>query len=167
MMTEHFAQDWTDFFVTASGAAAALAGLVIVAMSVNINQILKYSHLPARAGATIGTLVLILISCMAGLINQSMTAFGLEILVFGICGWLLQLWSVRRALVIGMEYGRPWHEAGLEIAMGQVQTLPFVIAGFLLLRGNSHGLGWMAAGVLAIFIFSILNAWVLLVEILR
>lgn len=166
-MTGNFAQDWTDFFIAASGAAAALAGLVIVAMSVNINQILKYSHLPARAGATISTLILILVSSMAGLINQSMAAFGLEILAFGICAWLLQLWSVHRSLVIGMKYRRPWHETGMEIAMGQVQTLPFVIAGVLLLRGNPQGLGWMAAGVLAIFIFSVLNAWVLLVEILR
>jgi hypothetical protein len=35
-------------------APAALAGLVIVAVSVNINSILKYSHLPARAAAAIG-----------------------------------------------------------------------------------------------------------------
>jgi hypothetical protein len=32
---------WTDFFVAAAGASAALAGLVIVAISVNINSILE------------------------------------------------------------------------------------------------------------------------------
>jgi hypothetical protein len=36
-------------FVAETGAAAALTGLVIVAISINIGTILKYPHLPARA----------------------------------------------------------------------------------------------------------------------
>jgi hypothetical protein len=151
----------------ASGAAAALAGLVIVAMSVNIKQILDYSHLPSRAAATIGTLILILVSCIAGLVPQTMTAFALEIFAFGAAGWLLQLWSTRRSLLASAEYQRPWQESMGEIVSGQLQTLPFVVAGILLMVQNSHGLHWMAGGVIAIFIFSVFNAWVLLVEILR
>ena len=50
---------------------------------------------------------------------------------------------------------------------GQVQILPFFVAGILLMMHNPHGLYWMAGGVIAIFIFSVFNAWVLLVEILR
>ena len=44
---------WTTFFVAASGASAALAGLVFVALSVNISHIIKAPHLPPRAAATI------------------------------------------------------------------------------------------------------------------
>ena len=37
----------------------------------------------------------------------------------------------------------------------------------LLLTGAEEGVYWIAAGVLAVFIGSVANAWVLLVEILR
>jgi presenilin-like A22 family membrane protease len=53
---------WTNFFLSAAGASAALAGLVLVAISVNISRLLQFSHLPARAGATIGRLILVFVS---------------------------------------------------------------------------------------------------------
>jgi modulator of FtsH protease len=166
-MTPYIAEDWKDFFIAAAGASAALAGLVIVAMSVNINQILKFRHLPARAAAAIGTLILILISSMAGLIHQSTSAFGVELLLFGIGAWVMELRSNHKALAAKVEFQRPHWESLMESIVGQIQTLPFIVAGVLLLTGNGHGMYWMAGGVLAIFVFSTMNAWVLLVEILR
>jgi hypothetical protein len=166
-MNPYFLETWTDFFIAAAGAAAALAGLVIVAISVNIQQILKFAHLPARAAATISTLVLILVSCMAGLIRQVPSAFAWEILAFGIGAWIMQLRSNRQAFAAGREFQRPPWESALETVLGQIQTLPFIVAGILLLQGNRQGIYWMAAGVIAIFIFSVMNVWVLLVEILR
>lgn len=166
-MTIYVAEEWKDFFVAAAGASAALAGLIIVAMSVNINQILKFRHLPPRAAAAIGTLILILVSSMAGLMHQSATALGAELLLFGACAWVMQLKSHRQAFAVGKEFQRPAWESLLEAGVGQVQTVPFVVAGALLLTGNGSGVYWLAGGVIAIFIFSTMNAWVLLVEILR
>jgi hypothetical protein len=51
--------------------------------------------------------------------------------------------------------------------VAMVQTVPFVVGGILLLAGSYVGLYWLAAGVLLVFIGSVANAWVLLVEILR
>ena len=42
-------EGWTDFNVAMVGATAALAGLLIVAMSVNIAEIMKSPTLLARA----------------------------------------------------------------------------------------------------------------------
>ncbi len=39
---------WHDFFVAQVGAAAALTGLLFVALSLNITRILQYAWLPAR-----------------------------------------------------------------------------------------------------------------------
>jgi len=114
----------------AAGASAALAGLVIVAISVNIQQILWYSHLPVRAGATIATLILILTSSMAGLIPQPLPDLGMETLVLGIVVWLMQLVSARKALIIGTEYHRPWHECVLEILAGQIKRYRLSSEGF-------------------------------------
>jgi hypothetical protein len=80
---------WTNFFIAAS-ASAALAGLVIVAISVNIARILEFPHLPARSAATVGRLILILVSSMAALIPQSNHPLGAELAVFP--HWLLGTW---------------------------------------------------------------------------
>jgi hypothetical protein len=73
------AEAWKDFFITAAGTSAALVGLVIVAISVNVERILKEPHLPSRGGATVAALVLILVSSMAELIPQSSAAIAIEI----------------------------------------------------------------------------------------
>jgi modulator of FtsH protease len=162
-MTPH----WTNFVITAAEAAAALTGLVIVAISVNITKILSYGHLPARAGATVATLILILVVGLSALIPQGMGALGFETTFFGVCCWLLQLWAARQTLTFWREYHRPWYEAARGVTLGQVQTLPFIIGGIMLSISNASGLYWIAGGAIAVFIFSTFNAWVLLVEILR
>lgn len=158
---------WTNFFIAAAGSAAALAGLVIVAISVNITRILEFSHLPARAAATIARLILILVTSMAALIPQSLHALGAEVLVFAFSCWFLEIRSNRRGMHAHKQLGRPRFESILEVVSGQVQLLPFVIGAALLLTHRLSGPYWIAAGVIAIFIFSTLNVWVLLVEILR
>ena len=59
------------------GAAAALSGLLVVAVSINIERILKYPTLPARAGQT---LILFVVPLVLGLVvlipNQSRTLLG-------------------------------------------------------------------------------------------
>ncbi len=158
---------WTDFMITAAGASAALAGLVIVAISVNITKIISYPHLPPRAAATIGALILILVASMTALIPQSVEWFGAEVLLFGIICWILQLWAAQWMLIVRKENNRSWYEPIRGILLGQLQTLPFIIAGIVFLVSSAAGFYWIAGGTIAIFIFSIYNAWVLLVEILR
>jgi hypothetical protein len=45
-MTPYQPERWHDLFVATAGAAAALAGLIFVAVSINLEQILKYPALP-------------------------------------------------------------------------------------------------------------------------
>lgn len=158
---------WNNFFVAAAGASAALAGLAIVAISVNLTRILEFPHLPMRSAATIARLILILVSAMAALIPQPLTALGAEIFVFALATWGLELGSNRRAVRAHAQIGRPRFESLLESVLGEVQILPFLIAAILLMAHRGSGYYCIAAGVLAIFIFSTLNVWVLLVEILR
>ncbi|MGA8660143.1 MAG: hypothetical protein WB586_28825 [Chthoniobacterales bacterium] len=158
---------WTDFFVTAAGASAALVGLVIVALSVNLRRIISRQQLPSLGAATIGALVLILVSSMAALIHQPIATLAIEILVFAIFVWLLQFWSARQMIVAYIESRRPLFESVITIAIGQIQVIPFILGGISLSKGHHAGAYWIAAGVIASFICSILNVWILLVEILR
>ncbi len=153
--------------MTAAGASAALAHLVIVAVSVNISRILSFPHLPARAGAAISTLILVLVASMAALIPQSAEACGIEVLCLGLVCWLLQLPAARQMLLFSKNQQRPWYEATRGITFGQVQTIPFIVAGALLVAASANGWYWLAAGTILVFVLSMFNAWVLLVEILR
>jgi drug/metabolite transporter (DMT)-like permease len=47
------AQGWSDFGVAVAGAGAALAGLLFVALPINMNRILAGYRLTARAGSTL------------------------------------------------------------------------------------------------------------------
>ena len=45
--------EWSDFFVAEVGASAALAGFVIVAISINVARIIAFPWLPGRAAETL------------------------------------------------------------------------------------------------------------------
>lgn len=47
-MTAYQPAAWHDLFVTAGGSAAALTGLIFVAVSINLREIIARAHLPVR-----------------------------------------------------------------------------------------------------------------------
>lgn len=158
--------DWTNFYIAGAGAAAALVGLFIVAISVNIDPIVKDRALPARAAATIATLLLALLTCMSGLMaDQGPRWFGSIVLVFGVGAWLARIHSTR--VMWAERQVRPLFSVIGEGVSGQTQTLPFIIGGALVIAERDAGLNWMGFGVLTVFALSMITVWVLLIEIRR
>ena len=157
---------WNSFFMAEVGAAAALAGLLFVAISINIGEILQDSYLPMRAGQTIGILIASLVEASLVLIpEQSVRALGAEVLMTG------ALMCVLSALVLWRSHGwleslpREWQASRVLLWVGGTILPP--VAGVVLVAGASWGLYVLAAAILVAFLVAALNAWVFLVEILR
>ena len=67
-MPAYSAAEWESLFVAEAGASAALAGLLFVALSINLERILKGSGLPGRAGEAIVLLLTVLVVSTFGLV---------------------------------------------------------------------------------------------------
>lgn len=155
---------WEYFFVAEVGAAAALTGLLFVAVSINLARILAAEHLPDRAGETLVVFGGALAVATFGLVpGQSHVVLGCEVGATGIVVWgstVRTQWRAYRYVE-----ARQW--LARRVVGTQLATIPFIVGGALLVGGSASALYWVVAGVLASFASGIQNAWVLLVEILR
>jgi modulator of FtsH protease len=160
------ASEWEGLFIAEAGASAALAGLLFVAISINLARILQGAGLPGRAGEAIVLLVAVLVTSSLGLVpGQSRTVLGVELLAAGLVVWTL-LSTIHVLAVRGGVGPSPGARAG-RIVLAQAAILPLLAAGVSLLLGAGGGLYWLVPGVLLCLVVAVLNAWVLLIEILR
>jgi modulator of FtsH protease len=160
------AGDWSTFFAAQVGAGAALTGLVFVALSINLKQILAFPGLPSRAGEAIILLMQpVIVGALALIPGQSLVALGIEILVVGaLTSYQItkMIWNARALLV-----EQPVWQMLTRIAFAELATLPTLVAGGMLVAGVSQGLYVETGALFMCVLDGVLDAWVLLVEILR
>ncbi len=158
--------EWSNFFTAELGALAALTGFVVVAISINLSRILANPSLPSRAAeALVGPVGAIAATGLMLLPEQPAALVGAEVLVIGLVMVAapltiqLRTWSDRKdATPI---------ERLLRFANSAGYSLAFIVGGALLVAGARAGLFWVGAGEVACLVAVMVNAWVLMVEILR
>ena len=163
--------DWHDFLLATAGAAAVLAGLVFVGVSINLDMIVANPRygLTGRALEALVLLVAVLIVTTLLLVPaQGTVVAGVEVLVVGIADWAaivaIQMLQLRNWP--SLEANLRWHLLPRAI-LGQAATLPLVAAGIAVLSWGVSGLYLLVAGVILSFLAGVADAWVLLVEIHR
>jgi modulator of FtsH protease len=156
---------WTNFLVAEASASAALAGLIFVAVSINIKKIIKYNGVAGRAAEALSLLIGVLLISTFGLApNQSDKLLGAEILAIGVLLWLMTVILQAGHILVRR---RVWWWLASRALLCQCATVPFCIAGILLIRSNPDGMYWLIPGCVFTFLASTISAWVLLIEILR
>jgi modulator of FtsH protease len=160
-------EGWGEFYVGEVGAAAALAGLLFVAISINIERILAIPTLPGRAAQTLAIITSALVIGSFGLFPaQSPAAFGWEAIVVYLvlaCSGIVQVASLRHF----RKTDGPMVWLVVPTSVLLLVTLPGVVGAILLLNGDTAGAYWIGVDNILSLLGTLLGGWVMLVEILR
>lgn len=158
-------EQWTDFNVAMLGATAALAGLVIVAASVNIGEIVQARSLTARLAAGISALVLAIVGAGLGLVPGISAAwYGGLVLLAALAAGALQVIATRD---IYRDRSPKARGKLVKSVLGFLPVAAYAGAGILALADSPAALYLAAAGCVLAIIAAIVISWVALVEVLR
>ncbi|HUB94500.1 MAG TPA: hypothetical protein VL993_01195 [Stellaceae bacterium] len=159
--------DWSSFFAGELGAAAALAGLLFVSVSMNQARILALGRMADRGLEALIILLLVLVVSSVTLVPaQPMRLLGGEIVVAGMAT-LLVIIPLQAGYVRHLD---PVHRRRTTrtVWFNRIAVLVMTLAGLVLLaRGDEAGLYLLPPAILLSFGAAGSNAWVLLVEINR
>jgi hypothetical protein len=160
------AEAWTEIAAAIVAASAALAGLIFVALSINLDRIIQLGGVADLALEGVVVLTSVLFGGIVVLVpGQPSSVLAVDLVILG----------VAPVTVIGWLFRRTWLESEpayriKRLQMATVNGLPgalFAVGGITLWAGTGGGLYWLvpawAIGMLA----GIVNAWVLLVEVKR
>jgi len=155
---------WQNFAMAEVGAAATLAGLLVVACSININRVIELPAVVSRMAASLGLFTGVLMVGTALLVpGQDHRLAGAELVAIG---GLMATVAVRNH---GVGVARPEYRRGaFAVALLAVIASAFVVAaGALYAAAAGSALYWLFPGVVLSFAVGLFNSWVALVEILR
>ena len=156
-------EQWNNFFVMVGSGAAALAGLIFVAMSINHQIIIQNTTHKNRAiNMLTGFTAIFMASSFALIGNQNLGVLGFEWLFL----WLIATVIFIRGYVIALRSGMSF--IGLKtprLAGGTICYLAEVIGAIFLICGYSPGLYVAAVAIIVLFAFLISGAWLLMIGI--
>jgi len=151
---------WRDFFVMVGGGAAALTGLVFVAMTLHLEDIVHHPVHRHRSRTILTGLTAVFLRC--GLIlmgTQPRQAIAIEIIAVLLVVEIVLYRSTLDAL------NAPDRSVVFRAA-GSFATLVIEQLGaVILLSGPSWGLYVVAIGMISSFVFMVTGAWLLLVGV--
>jgi hypothetical protein len=159
-------EGWHDFYLTVGAAAATLAGLLFVGISLHVKIIATFPDARRLARVTLsGFFTIIVIALLALVPDQSTETLGLELIVVAGAALLAiapaavdAIWSDRRRAL-------PRRVVVNRFGLGTLTALGLALVGVMLAGGEPRGMGWLVAAVIILLTICVRNTWDLLVTI--
>jgi len=154
---------WHDFFITVGGGAAALTGLVVVAMSLHLRAIAADPALRHRARSILTGLAAAFMRCSLVLMGgQNGLAVGTELLIASTVLAVAGVLSFRQV----SRSGTPVPRASVLRTLGGTACYSAeMIGAAVLIAGDVAGLYLAAGAMVANFFFMISGSWLLLIGV--
>ena len=153
--------EWHDFFITVGGAAAVLTGLVFVALSLNLDVVIRDATHRYRAIGTLSNFAGIFVLCALALMGgQNHVAIGTEWLVVSIAAGTVYVYGYLRAR---REGGSPSTLSLLRTMSGTMFYVALVVGAVVLLFDSTVGLYIAAVAMVILGVYSVSGAWLLVV----
>jgi|SRR5579885_1036912 len=156
-------QEWHDFFIMVGGAAAALTGLVFVAMSLNLEAILKEETHRHRAIGTLAGFTAVFVICALVLMGgQNYQTVGIEWLIVSVVATYIYVYGAVHA----RQKGRSKLGLGFSRLVFGTALYVFEILGAIILAlGHIVGLYIAAIAMILLLAYTITGAWLLVVGV--
>jgi hypothetical protein len=161
---------WHELFIASAGAAAALSGLIFVAVSINLAAILATeekvgsTYLTGRALESLVALLIILAISIVGL-DPSLGRFAFAVCLL-LCA-VVSAVSPARAVTAYRQTGVKPVAFNLRLLLASVLVAAYAACAVTLLARTGGGLHWLPLGFIVAISIAASNAWILLVEVLR
>jgi hypothetical protein len=159
-MNAYNPSQWHDYFFMVGGGAAALTGLVFVAMTLHLDEIINDPVHRHRARTILAGLTAVFIRCALVLMGgQNNQAVAVELAAVLVVVEFILYSSVRQAASSA-------DTAVLLRSLGSFACLVLEQAGALILFfGAAWGLYVVGVGMMSSFVFMVTGAWLLLVGV--
>ncbi|HSS94637.1 MAG TPA: hypothetical protein VLR46_11695 [Candidatus Dormibacteraeota bacterium] len=162
-MNPYQADQWHDFFLATAGAAAALTGLLFVAISLHIRFVATDPIYRSMARGSLVGLVMVLVLSLVALIHQPSPWLGVELAVLGVAylplGGALQRTSMRSSRNASQR------STLVRVGVGYLLALIGVAGGLSVSFEVGPGLFIVAFIMIAILLWNLWDAWVLLMGV--
>lgn len=153
-MNAYNPEAWHELFVMLGGSLAALAGLLFVAVSIQIVSIRRTPHWQVRASGNTIALVGLLLQASLILVPQSREALGAELIVANL---LLLLVVPVRAIVLLSRYEQKM--PALRLGAGIMAWALGAAGGASLIAQVGGGMYLVVLSCLSLICLAVLNAW--------
>jgi modulator of FtsH protease len=160
------ASGWQNFYLMVGGAAAALTGLIFVAVSLHTRSIMSSTLHRDRAWASVVSLISQVFVAAAVLVPaQPAPVLGIEIELVAVFWTYRTIWVIRNFGPSMRTADRPTTRWQLEWLVWIAWLAALIAAGIALAVASNTGFYLLAIAMVGMFLSAVWNAWVLISEI--
>ena len=166
-MNPYQVDQWHDFFLATAGAAAALTGLLFVALSLHIRYVATDPVYRSMARGSLIGLVTVLVLSLVALIHQPTLWLGVELTILGVAYIAIVFplaWAFQRTATRSTR-NTTRRSVLARTGVGYLLALIGVLGGLSVTLQIGPGLFVVAFILIALLLWNLWDAWVLLMGV--